>query len=1070
MNIAGLSIRRPIFITCIVAAIVVMGIISWSRLGVDLYPDVTEPGLMIITMYPGAAPEEIESLVTKPLEEEMSTLSGLKHLTSTNYEGLSVIIAEFSMGSDMKYLIQRTTELVGKAKSKLPDGIEDPQIQPFSMSDIPIMKLALMADLSPADLYDLANDNIKHTLEQVDDVGTVNLLGGTKREIQIELDRNRLNEYQLPAVMVANQLQSTGMNIPIGKYKFEREEMVFRTIGVFENLDQIRDTVMSFSGDFNSSVTVKSLGEVKDGVEDAKNLAFLVTKNKSADGKNSAIDKKKCIFFDIIKQSSTNTVAISDRVQKQIQNINESLKGKPGNPRVILVYDSSKIIRASIEDVVYSMLIGILLTIIVVYLFLGSARSTIITCIAIPNSLLGALIIMYTMGFTINVITLLALSLTIGLLVDDAIVVRENIFHKLQSGLNSFKAAELGTNQVMLAVIATTLTLIAVFLPIGFLKGVVGMYLKEFGFTVVFAVAVSLFDGLTVAPFLSAYFAGSGSKSNFILVKKFDTLQNRINERYGKFIKFSVERPLIIILISVAVFAGSIGAASFVKSTFMPGTEDADFTISIKLPPGTSLDGTGEVVKKIEDTVVKIPEFDFMSVVVGNDQGESNVASLNIFMVPFKQRTRSADALREDLRKMMEDFKFAKPSVNLYNMFGGEWKPFMMNISGENLDELNAYAAKLLEKLKTIPDLTEIELSSEIGKPEFQIKFDSKKMQAFGITTRIAGTELRYHIAGDVVGKLHQNGKEYDIRLRLKPEQRNLKSTYHEARVPNMQYRMIPLSAVSTGEEKLGPTQILRRDRERAVQISANFAVGGAAGNASDRVKQIIEKELPLPKGVTYSFWGDAEALSETSEAMMIAFVLAIVFMFLILASLYESFITPVTILLAIPPALSGAFFALLIFNKTLDMFSMIGMIMLVGLVVKNSILLIDFAVTGVNSGLTRKEAIYNAGVSRLRPILMTSFSTIAGTLPIAFGLGVASKQRSSMGIAILGGVIVSTVITLLLVPAIFEYIDVFREFIESRFRPKAKKEYFDETALVLNDGTDDVKSNEKSKRKKGLS
>jgi len=1049
MNIANLSIKRPIFITSIVVLLITLGIIAYSRLGVDLFPDVTEPGLMITTLYPGAAPEEIETLITKPIEDEMSSLSGLKRLTSQNYEGLSFIIAEFSMGSDIKYQVQRTTEIINKVRNKLPDDIDNPQVEAFTTTSLPVMKIAITADLSPAELYDVAYDEIKPLIEQVDNVAAVQLIGGTRREIQVELDRGKLNRFGIPALTVAEQLRNTGMNMPIGKFESGSNETVFRTIGNFETLKQIQDSVVLFSGDVANGVSVTDLGEVKDGAEDAKAVTYVYHhrgKNKTTEGAQTG----SCIFLDVYKQSGTNTVQVSDGILKRFITINEVLKNHKGKPRVDLIYDNAKAIRSSLNDVKTTMIIGILLAVLVVYLFLGNIRSTIITGIAIPNSILGAFLLMYVMDFTINTLTLLALSLTVGLLVDDAIVVRENIFRKLQEGKDARSAAIEGTSQVMLAVIATSFTIIAVFLPIGFMQGTIGQYFKQFGLTIVFAMAVSLFDALTVAPFLSAFFAGKGDKARNPVVQFFDRLQSLVDRIYARCVKGAIAHPVITVAAAFVILIVSLFAASHVRSTFMPGTDDAEYQITLKLPEGTSLTGTLDTVKQIEHRVKKFPELDYIAVEAGSSRGESNVATLNIFMVPRSQRNRSADDIREALRKEVSGFKYARPSVNAYNLWGGDWKPYILNISSDDLEKLNDYTLKVVEKLKKIPDLTEVELKGEGGKPEFQIRFDTDRMQALGVTTKMAGGELRYHIAGEVVGKLHQKGKEYDIRLRLRPEQRNLKAAYNESKVPNMHGKLIPLSAIAKGTDRKGPTLLLRQNRARTMQIMANYSVNGAAGSATERTRQILEKELPLPDGFKYSFWGDSEALEQTVEGITLAFLLSLIFIYLILSSLYESFISPVAILLAIPPALSGAFFALFVTNEMMSIFSMIGIILLMGLVTKNSILLVDYAVAGVARGMSRKEAIFEAGKARLRPILMTTFAMIAGTVPIALGIGEAGKQQASMGIAILGGLIISTLITLLVVPAVFEGIDTFREWIEHRFRPVWRKKELADTAEAV--------------------
>jgi len=1053
MSIAKLSINRPIFMACIVILIMVLGIISFNRLGVDLFPPVDFPVVTVTTIYSGTSPEEIEKLITKPIEEKVSTIAGIKRLSSRNMEGVSIVIAEFTFETDIRYAEEKMREKVALARNELPDDLEnEPIVRQFDFTDVPVITLAFVSNLPAAQMYDIVKEKIKPVFEQVDGVGEVMITGGTRREIRVELDRNKLNDYQISAMTVVSRLQNSGVNVPVGNYEEGNSLSVFRTIGEFKTLEQLRNTAVQFSGDFNNPTTLSKLGTVKDGVEDASTIAYIyyplqdnltvdgkVQKNSNGKNKDAKRETKTCIILDIYKQSGANTVAVADGIMKKI-NFADSLVSKSGgDSKLVFVYDMAKFIRRNIDDVKETMIIGIILAVLVVYLFLGNIRSTIITGIAIPNSLLGAFVLMYFMGFTINMMTLLALSLTIGLLVDDAIVVRENIFRKIEEGHKPFEAAEIGTNEVMLAVIATSLTIIAVFLPIGFLEGIIGRFFKQFGLTVVFAMIISLFDALTVAPLLSAYFAGTKGKAKNFIVSKFDRFQTKIEKLYLKTIRFSIDHPIIIILVTSAVFFGSLVACGAVKKTFQPDPDEGEYMLNIELPPGTSLAGTNKVAQEIADRIKTIPELDFMTIQIGNSQAQYNKASLGIFMVPRKERKRTTAELKEVIRNMMKDFSYAKPSVDNYSRVGGGGgnKPYILNIKGEDLDVLNDYAAKLIERLKKVSDLTEIKTSMEVGIPELQIKMDEAKMLMAGVNNKTAGTELRYHIAGAIAGKFRDNGLEYDIRVRLREDQRNLRKAFYDTRVPNMQNRLVPLSAIAEAKFATGPSIILRQDRARAVQIYANLAKGGAIGSAIDKTKEIIEKELPLPDGVTYGFIGQADSYQDMIKNILVAFVLSLIFIYLVLSSLYESFITPFTILLALPPALSGAFFSLYITGKMMDMFSMIGIIMLMGLVTKNSILLVDFALEGVRAGLSRKEAITKAGIIRLRPILMTTFAMIAGTIPVALGAGEAAKYRTGMGVAIIGGLVISTLITLIVVPAVFEYIDIFREKFESKFRPE---------------------------------
>ncbi len=1045
MNIARLSIKRPILITCIVLSMLTFGVISLNRLGVDLYPEINFPMISVSTIYPGAAPAEIEKLITKPLEEELGAIGGIRHIYSTNLEGVSIITIEFTLDTDLKQADQNVRGKINIVKNKLPDDVDEPLVQQLDPSDAPILRMALVADLTPSQIYDVAKEVLKPRLVRIDGVGDVKILGGTRREIQVELDQNKLNELRLSTSSVVRNMQVSGSNIPIGKREHGDTETNFRAIGEFTNLPQIENSLISFSGDMGSGIALKDLGTVRDGNEDIRNIAYLYypfDKGAKYKKKKGETDPERttryCIFLDVQKRSGANTVKVVDEVNKRLKDVNEMLKTYKGSPKLITVLDTSHWIRINVEETTRDILLGIFLAIFVVYLFLGNIRSTLITGVAIPNSIIGAFIIMYAMGFTINIITLLALSLTVGLLVDDAIVVRENIFRKLEDGLSPEEAAEKGTREVMLAVIATTLTIMSVFIPIAFLQGIIGRFFKQFGLTVVFAMAISLFDALTVAPFLSAYFAGSGHKSKNILVTTFEKLQEYLEQKYLVIMNFCLNKPLTIIVITTVVFVCSIVLMRYVKPGFLSEGDDGMYTVTLKLPNGTSLQGTQEVVKKVEERIKTLKDLDYMSVAIGGDQGEPEKAKIDCFLQPVEMRKNNTEWNKIETRKFLADFKFAKPAVDRIKISSLDDKPFILAIKGDNLDALEKYSETIIQDVKQFKDLTEVESNIETGKPEFQIRMNQVKMKELGVLQGMAGMELRYNVAGAVVGKLTEEGLEYDIRARLKKDQRDLRYTYTTTKVPNMHNMMVPLTAIAEFNSTTGKAKISRQDKAYVVVITANLAPKGAVGTAMKNVHTLIKDKYPLPNGITYSFLGEAESFGELISGVIIASILSILFIFLVLASLYESFITPFTILLAIPPAMTGAILSLLITGSTLDMMSMIGMIMLMGLVTKNSILLVDFALEGVRAGLDRKKAIMDAGLKRLRPILMTTFAMMAGMLPLALGLGEGAQIKQSMGIAILGGLIVSTIITLVVVPATFEYIDTFREFIESRFRIKS--------------------------------
>jgi HAE1 family hydrophobic/amphiphilic exporter-1 len=1036
MNTAKLAIKRPIFITCIVALIVILGGISYKNIGLELMPDITFPIVAVTTTYSGAAPEEMEKLVSKPLEDELGSISGIKHLNSQNDEGVSLILIEFNMDVDIDKVSQDVRDKVNLAHDNLPDDLTtDPVVQKFDPDSFPVLKLILLSDLPAGELYDIANERVKPQITRINDVGNVQIVGGTKREIQVEIDQNRLNEYRIPMSRVVSQMKNSGSNVPVGKKESGPRETVFRAMGEFSTLDQIRNALISFSGDVGNSVSVKTLGTVRDGTVDTTTLGRVYSGEQTLDKKGNIVTRgakkeQTCVFLNVIKQSGSNTVTVCDDVKKSLAGINNQLSQMKGNSRIIIALDQSKWIRTNVSETVNTIIIGIILAIVVVFLFLGNVRSTIITAIAIPNSLLGAVIVMKGMDFTFNVMTLMALSLVVGLLVDDAIVVRENIFRKLEKGMSPHKAAETGTTEVMLAVIATTLTIIAVFFPIGMLSGVMGKFFKPFGFTIVFAMAVSLFDALTVAPFLSAYFAGDGRKENNIVIRSFERFQSGMESIYTRVMHFCLKYPLRVILAMVLIFMTSIVLLGKVKKTFVPSGDRGEFAITITMPSGTSLQGTSDAIRKIEDYLKNLPDLDYYTVSVGGTNSEPEQGSLDVFLV--SGRKHDTEYNKNEVRKFLKNITGgAKTAVGDPGGHGDS--PFMLIVSGPNLPMVEEYADQILAQVLKVPDLIDVDTSVKKGKPELRVNFDAKKMQDMGVSNTTAGMELRNSVAGAVVGQFRENGLEYDIRARLKPEQRDLRNSFQNTRVPNISGLMVPLSQISTPQSTSGSSQILRRDKAYIVKITANLSPDGAIGNAMTQVSRNIAKNVKLPLGVNYSYSGQSENMAETVASVIFALMLALVFIYLVLSSLYESFVTPLTILLAIPPALTGALFALFITNQMLNIFSMIGMVLLMGLVTKNSILLVDHAMHGVRSGLDRKEAVLRAGMRRLRPILMTTFAMIAGMIPLALGIGEAAKMRQSMGIAIIGGLIVSTLVTLILVPAVFEYIDRFRHATEAK-------------------------------------
>lgn len=1022
MNLADLSIKRPIFITCVVLAILVLGYLSLQKLGVDLFPNVTFPVVTVSTPYPGAGPKEVETLISKVIEDEISTVSGIKRLRSINKEGVSVVVGEFTLETPIRDAEQAIRDKVATVKQKLPKDVKEPIIRRIDPADQPILQIAFVGTLPPGQLFDVADLKIRTKLEQVNKVGLVEVIGGRKREVRVDLDRRRLKNYDVSATQVSNRISAAGTDVPAGKVSEGKLETVIRTLGEFRTLKDVENVIVNFIGN-DVPVTVKDVGRVTDALEEEKSA--------------TSYNGQPCLLLMVFRQTGANTIAVAQAVKDRVVQLDAELKKENPSFSLQVVSDRSKMIRANVDDVRESIFIGIVLTILVVFFFLGSGRSTIITGLALPNSLLGAFILMSVAGFTINVMTLLALSLAVGLLIDDAIVVRENIFRHIELGASPLKAASEGTKEVMLAVVATTLAVVAVFGPIAFLEGVVGQFFREFGLTICFAMFISLFDALTVAPMLSAYFAGTshGIKTTGLygrtvgrLLLFFDKFQTGLENRYESILRFTLRRPFVMIGAAVFVVLLSGICLKYVPKTFLGVQDFGEFMVSLEMPPGTSLDRMKEVSAEVDGKIRSNQEVKSSVLVVGNRDGEANLAQFFIELVPREQRTMNTSQFKEELRTQLKTYAYAIPVVKDIDMVAAGMRPFNVNIVGNDLNEVEKVAFALLEKLKNHPGVKDPDISHKAGKPEFQIVTDNQRAERLGVSSLAVGLELRNLVEGNTPAVFREKGEEYDIRVRLQEDQRDLKASFNEIYVPNINYRLVRLSNVSTPIQTTGPATINRQDRGRYIQISADIAPNGPGmGGVMQDIAQMFETDLKLPTGMSYSFVGQAENFKELVSSIMVAGLLAVVFIYLVLASLYESFITPFTIMLVLPLAICGAFIALFLTRQSLDLNSMIGCIMLLGVATKNSILLVDYANQLIREGVERSEAVVRSGKTRLRPIFMTTFALIAGMLPVAIGLNEASRQRMSIGISVIGGLISSTLLSLVVVPACFSYIDRFR-------------------------------------------
>ncbi len=1023
MNLPQLAVNRPVFVSCLVILLMIMGALAYDSLGVDLFPDVSFPFVFVSTPYQGASPEEIESQISKPLEEELSSLQGVKKVTSTNQEGFSTVVVQFTLETDAKDAEQQVRDRVAFVRPQLPKGVDEPVIRRMDPSDQAVIQISLKSSLSAADAFDLADQVIKPDIAQVPGVGVVNIQGGTKREIHVLLDRTKLNAYHISASHVSDRIGLNGENVPVGDVNVDGQNLTFRSVGQYDDLNRLKQTSVNFTGS-DVSVPVERLGTVEDSTVKPTGYSY--------------VDGQPALILQVYKQSKANTVAVVDGVMARMNKINEDLKSRPGAAQIALVQEAALPVRLNLDDVKRTILLGISLTVLVVFIFLGNIRSTFITVTSLPVSLLGAFILMHAMGFTLNVMTLLALSLAVGLLIDDAIVVRENIWRHIENGEDPKKAAVDGALEVMLAVIATSSVVIAVFFPIAFLKGTIGQFFREFGLTVCFAMAVSLFEALVMGPMLSAYLGKKSVQKPTrnpvsLFLRWFDDFQTTLEDRYTLLIDWCLKHRLWVVIGAFLLFVFSvIGLGPHIKSTFLPSSDVGEFVVQLKAAPGTSLESMRDQTMVVDNLIRKHPEVVLVSDTIGGTdstgvaQQDSNTARLYVKLLHYDKRVKTTAQLKDEVRDELKPYQQSlNPQVADQSGFG-DVAPFNLNLIGQDYATLVPFAQQVADKIRGIHGLEDVQSTYDGGKPEFQAVLDPEKLRLYGVSGEEAGMELRTQVEGQTPAKFRQNGLDYDIRVRVQDDQQNLEKDFNQILVPNQNDNLVRLSDIAKPVTTEGPAKINRQDRARYIMISGQLGKDGNLGNILTDAQKIV-KTIQFPPGVRYEFVGQAEDYKDLGISMLMAVGLALLFTYMILASLYESPILPLTIMMAIPLAIVGAFFALFITGQSLNVFSWISIIMLLGLVTKNSILLVDYTLQMQKKGYSREDALKMAGKVRLRPILMTTFSLIMGMLPLALALTEVGKFRQSMGVAVEGGLLSSLILTLFIVPSIFGYMDDLR-------------------------------------------
>jgi HAE1 family hydrophobic/amphiphilic exporter-1 len=1050
-----ISLKNPVFATMIMLAFVVMGLFAFQRLKVDQFPNIDLPVVVVITEYPGASPEIVESEVTKKVEESVNTIAGISALTSRSYETQSVVIIEFQLNMDGRKAADDVREKVAAIRPLLRDEVKEPRIIRFDPTSKAIWSLAVIPEArkdgsstSLVELTNFAEQVLKKRLENIRGVGAVNVIGGSRREINIYLRPDAMEALGVSADQIANAVRSENQDLPVGTLRSFTQERVIQIQSRVKRPEDFGNIIVARKG--STPIRLSQVAQVKDGAQEIENMALY--------------NGERTLLLTVQKAQDANTIEVVNGLMGSLQELRKQV---PADIRLEPVSDGSRQIRVAVDNVRRTLIEGALLTILIVFLFLNSWRSTVITGLTLPISIIGTFWFMNMFGFTINMVTLMALSLCVGLLIDDAIVVRENIVRHVQMGRNAYDAAMVGTQEIGLAVLATTLSIVAVFLPIGFMEGIIGKFFHEFGITIVAAVLISMFVSFTLDPMLSSVWhdpsihshnkpAGTLNgydRSIGRVTHWFDVQTDRMADRYQLMLAWALAHKRSTLLLAVGIFLASILMVPLLGTEFVPKGDYSETTLSFQTPVGTSLESTALKAKQVEAIVREFPEVQYTLTGMNtpNAQGKNN-ASIYIRLVDRKLRKRSVEDISILLRQRLTQIAgITVTHVGILDSVGGN-KQIEFSIQGPDQRELERMTLKLMDRFRAIPGLVDLDSSVKANKPTIAIQVLRESATDVGWSAASLANGLRTLVAGQTVGNWRApDDQTYDVNVRLAPEFRNspqdLERLPFNVASPEGPTRIVRLGQIAHVQETTGSNQINRRDMVREVAINANASIR-SAGEISTDIRKILDS-VPWPPGYRYQFGGSTKSMNESFQYASTALLMAIIFIYMILASQFKSFLQPLALMTSLPLTLIGVVLALMAFRSALSMFSVIGVVMLMGLVTKNAILLVDFAIRaregGVSdtgqpvAGLDRTQALLMAARVRLRPILMTTLAMIFGMMPLAFAITEGSEQRSPMGQAVIGGVITSSLLTLVVVPVVYCYMDDLSEFLKRLVSGKQK-------------------------------
>jgi len=1013
MFLPDFCIKRPVTATMMVLALLIFGIISLGRLGVDIYPDVDFPMVSVSTLWENSRPEEVDNNITDELEDAIGGISGIKHIISNSLEGYSSILINFELYKDVDVGAQEARDKISTKLWKLPDKAETPAIEKLDINAQPILWLVLFGEqYSIEDLTEYADDKIRPVLQKLKGIGDVRITGGRELQVRIWLDGDKLTAHDLTVQDVILALKKGHLEIPGGKVETREKEFLVRTMGEIPTPESFNDLIVAYRK--NTAVLLRDIGYAEKGREDIQTIARYTSKEKEV---------IQGVGLGISPRSGANKLSVATLVKEELNNIKRFL---PAGMQIEISSDDSIFIKESIDEVQLHLIIGGLMAALVIMLFLQNIRTTLFSAISIPTSIIATFTAMYALGFTMNNLTMVGLAMSVGIVIDDAIVMVENIFRHRQMGKSAIQAAKEGSSEIGFAIIAATVALVAVFLPVAFMGGLVGKFFFEFAITVACAILISAFISLTIVPMLaSRYLTFSTGKWESLQI--FDLFMANMTKLYRKLLTWALEHRFTIVLL--ALLSLILGGCIFVLvgKEFITEEDKSKFVVRIETPLEYSIYKTDQVLQRVEEELRKIPEVQQIFSLTGfGEEGstaQSNKGISFVTMVPKEKRKKSQMDIMLEVRRKLWKIPDITASVSTASIFGSARRDEEIQyvIQGPSLEELDKYSRKIMERMEATDGFIDVDRNLELGKPEVQVKINRKKAADVGVSVESIASAIGALIGGIDVVEFKHGGESYDVRVRLVQEERNLPSDIEKIWIRSKGGQLIELDNFVTLKNFQGPSIINRFDRQRSVIIYANLE-GMALASAMVALENIAGEILP--EEFSRQHTGRTEMFEETIYFIGMAFMLSILFTYMVLAAQFESFIHPFTIMVALPLSFIGAFGLLYITGNTLNLFSMIGFVLLVGLVTKNGILLIDYANQQREEGMPIKEAIVEAGCVRFRPILMTAFSTVAGVLPVALGIGVGSEMRQPMAVAIAGGLITSTLLTLLVIPVTYTYME----------------------------------------------